>query len=57
MKITFLKPKPNWGHIKFSDSFIFEMYHWNQSIRHNYETGVITFYRYDKSWSLASLAK
>lgn len=54
MSIPYLKPKPNWGRIKFSDSFIFEMFHWGQSFRHNFKTGIITFYQYDKSGNLTT---
>jgi len=50
--IPYLKPRPNWGRIKYSDSFIFEMKQWNQSIRHNFKTGIITFYQYLDSGNL-----
>lgn len=55
--IPYLRPTPNWGRIKFSDSFIYEMKYWNQSIRRNFKTGDITILHYDNSGTLTSITR
>lgn len=57
MKVPYIKPVPNWGRIKYSDSFLFEMFHWGQTIRHNFKTGELTFYKYDECGTLTSMPR
>lgn len=57
VKIPYLKPRPNWGRIKYSDSFLYEMKHWNQTIRHNFETNTITLFQYLDNGDLTTPTK
>ena len=52
--IPYLRPTPNWGRIKFSDSFLFEMKHWSQTIRHNFKTKEFTIVQYDEGGFLTT---